>query len=92
MPRKLKFYLPKNYEAKKVDRKNPECQLIISVPFEVYESTPTTSFVSPGVHNAERSRSVKRPHFNGIFLPTRASGYTKGVVYIDHTLHAVARS
>ena len=46
MPRKLKFYLPKNYEAKKVYHKNPECQLIISVPFEVHESTPTTSFVS----------------------------------------------
>ena len=31
-----------------------------------------------GVHNVEeRSRSVKRPHFNWIFfLPTRASGYT----------------
>ena len=46
MPRKLKFYLPKNYEAKKVNQKNPERQLIISVPFEVYESTPTASFTS----------------------------------------------
>ena len=46
MPRKLKFYLPKNYEAKKVNRKNPEHQLIISVSFEVYESTPTASFAT----------------------------------------------
>ena len=43
----------------------------------------------------ERSRIVKRPRFNWIlFLPTRASDILfldKGVVYVDHTLHAVAR-